>query len=65
VTAASVRLQLIGLDVCDCGAPRCRECGEHTERDEDVQPGWDIGGWRCVCGWCITDVLGPPISGLD
>lgn len=60
-----VNLLLIGLDVCECGAPFCRECGTHTERVQDVQLGWDVPGWLCPCGWAVTDIQGPPTLDLN
>ena len=64
----SMHLVYAGLVVCDCGAPYCRECGDHCQRAENIGlPGWHVAGWLCGCGWAISDPWADhegPSSGL-
>jgi hypothetical protein len=44
-----------GLRAChDCGAPYCRECGEHATYVHSLRPSPGVAGYECVCGWAVS-----------
>ncbi len=43
-----------GLKACaQCGAPFCRECGEHATYVHSLAPLPGEAGYECACGWAI------------
>jgi hypothetical protein len=45
---------LFGLRACnDCGAPYCRECGEHATYVHSLRRWPGEAGYECECGWAV------------